>query len=126
MAGGDSIITPRELARPRGVVHRTGADVQLWSWAGLKANETLRAALGNPDGKSYNDVMVIRGLDDTAAISRTTVADAVASIPEQMAQDLKFSVALPHDVAVRILGERFTDTAGAEDVAGRRLVRTFG
>lgn len=108
------------------VVERTGSDVHLWSWAGLKANETLRAALGDPEGRSYNDVMVIRGLDDTAAISRAAVDDSVPAIPVEMAQELKFSAALPPDVAVRILAERFTDTAGAADVTRKRLVRTFG
>ncbi|WP_166390134.1 DEAD/DEAH box helicase [Nocardioides ochotonae] len=105
------------------VVERAGSDVQLWSWAGLKANETLRAALGGAEGRSYNDVMVIRGLDDTADISRTSVDGAVPAIPEEMARELKFSAALPHDVAVRILAERFTDAAGAEDVTEHRLVR---
>lgn len=106
------------------VAERVGHDAHLWTWAGLKANETLRSALDGPEGRSYNDVMVIRELDDTAAISRTTVADAVPDIPAEMAQQLKFSAALPQDVAVRILGERFTDTGGAEDVTRSRLVRS--
>ena len=108
------------------VVERTGPDVHLWTWAGLKANETLRAALGGPEGHSYNDVMVIRGLEDTSAISRADVAEAVPSIPEAMADELKFSAAMPREDAVRVLAERFTDRAGAANVTCQRLVRGSG
>lgn len=104
------------------VVQRAGPDVHLWTWAGLKANETLRSALGGPEGHSYNDVMVIRDLAETSAINRADVTEAVPAVPKTMADDLKFSAALPRAVAARIVGERFMDTAGAGDVTRRRLV----
>ncbi|GGD24616.1 DEAD/DEAH box helicase [Nocardioides daphniae] len=104
------------------VVERAGPDVHLWTWAGLKANETLRAALGGPEGHSYNDVMVIRGLDDAGAINRVDVSDAVPDIPEAMAEELKFAAALPREEAVRVLAERFTDGMGAGRITEQPLV----
>ena len=108
------------------VLERTGPDVHLWTWAGLKANETLRAALGGPEGRSYNDVMVIRDLQDTSGINRAVTSEAVPYIPEAMADELKFAAALPRDLAVRILAERFTDRQGAAGITSRRLLRTLG
>ncbi|MBE7325181.1 DEAD/DEAH box helicase [Nocardioides sp. Y6] len=103
------------------VVERTGPDVHLWTWAGLKANETLRSALGGPEGTSYNDVMILRDLDDTAAINHADVSDAVPDIPAAMAEELKFSAALPPEDAVRVLAERFTDRVGAAQIVQQPL-----
>jgi ATP-dependent Lhr-like helicase len=105
------------------VVQRDDRDVRLWTWAGLKANETLRAALGGPEGRSYNDVMVLRGVDDTAVISGADVTTVVPVIPEEMVRALKFSAALPSDVAARTLGERFADPVGANAIARGQLIR---
>lgn len=108
------------------VVERTGRDTHLWTWAGLKANETLRSALGGPDGRSSNDVMVIRDLQDTSMINGAVTAEAVPEIAGSMTDQLKFSAALPHDVAVRVLSERFTDSRGAAAITSQQLVRAFG
>lgn len=105
------------------VVQRSDRDVRLWTWAGLKANETLRAALGGSEGRSYNDVMVLRGVDDTAVISGADVTTVVPEIPEEMVRALKFSAALPPDVAARTLAERFADPAGARAIVDAHLIR---
>lgn len=105
------------------VVERNDHDLIVWTWAGLKANETLRAALGNLEGRSYNDVMVLRGLDDTDAINRAELEGVVPAVPEEMVRALKFSAALPAEVAVRTLAQRFADSAGASAVVSQRLVR---
>lgn len=99
------------------VVERSGQDLHVWSWAGLRANETLRAALGGAEGPSYNDVMVLRGtvrLDQGRDVSLEHV---VPHVPAAMVDSLKFSAALPPDVATATLAERFSDRRGAAALA---------
>lgn len=98
------------------VVSGPDNDVQLWTWAGLKANETLRAALGCVEGQSYNDVMIARGVGDLRRISETEFDDVVPAVPVGMVERLKFSASLPLDMAVHTLGERFADRVGAESL----------
>ncbi|MCK9795945.1 DEAD/DEAH box helicase [Isoptericola sp. 4D.3] len=98
------------------VVERSGYDHNLWTWAGLKANETLRAALGGAEGQSYNDIMVLRGV---RALDRPTdieLDDVLPRVPVEMVESLKFSAALPEQVAIKTLAERFADRRGAEGV----------
>lgn len=99
------------------VVERSGHDVHLWTWAGLKANETLRAGLGGAEGQSYNDVMVLRGAGELARLAEVLFDDVVPRIPVEMVESLKFSAALPGSTAVKTLSERFADRAGAQSVA---------
>lgn len=103
------------------VVQRQGADVHLWTWAGLKANETLGAALGGLEGRSSNDYMVLRELQSSTQIGQAQVQDVLPHVPAEMADELKFSAALPPEAAKRVLAERFVDREGAFDVANRRL-----
>lgn len=105
------------------VVERTGQDLRLWTWAGLKASETLRAALGGLEGRSYNAVMVLRGLGDTAAINRAQVDGVAPEVPVEMVSALKFSAALPEDLAAHTLAERYADQSGAKAVTDGRLLR---
>lgn len=99
------------------VVNRPGDDVHLWTWAGLKANETLRAGLGGAEGQSYNDVMVLRGAGDLSRLADVSFDDVVPHVPAEMVEGLKFSAALPELTAVKTLAERFADRAGAQSVA---------
>lgn len=98
------------------VVKQSGHDLQVWTWAGLRANETLRAALGGAEGRSFNDVMLVRGgrLD---ALHDAAMDDVAPRVPPGMVDSLKFSVALPATVAVRALSERFADRRGALTLA---------
>ncbi len=99
------------------VVETSGHDVRLWTWAGLKANETLRAGLGGVEGQSLNDEMTLRGAGDLDRLAQVSFDDVVPRIPAEMVTSLKFSAALPEQTAVKTLGERFADRSGAATVA---------
>lgn len=99
------------------VVERAGHDVHVWTWAGLKANETLRAGLGGAEGPSYNDVMVLRGVGELSKLADVPFEDVVPRVPVEMVDTLKFSAALPGVVAITTLAERFADRSGAAAVA---------
>lgn len=105
------------------VVEQSGLDTHVWTWAGLKANETLRAGLGGAEGRSYNDVMVLRGAGDLSRLAEISFDDVVPRVPVEMVDSLKFSAALPEATAVRTLSERFADKAGAAAVASENLTR---
>lgn len=98
------------------VIGRSGQDVRLWTWAGLKANETLRAGLGGAEGQSYNDVMILRGAGELSRLAGISFDDVVPHVPAEMVETLKFSAALPEATAVKTLSERFADRAGAQAV----------
>lgn len=86
---------------------------RLWTWAGLKANATLLAGLGLEARGVENDYVdwptdaTVADLDPSAI--PTPGPDAVTG--------LKFSAALPPDLAARTLGERLADPAGARATA---------
>lgn len=89
----------------------------MWTWAGLRANETLRAALGGVEGQSGNDVMVLRGAGRLDRLAEVAMEHVAPHIPDEMVDTLKFSAALPHDLAVTTLAERFADRVDAAAVA---------
>jgi ATP-dependent Lhr-like helicase len=103
------------------VLERSGQDAHLWTWAGLKANETLRAGLGGAEGQSYNDVMVLRGAVDLSRLADISFDEVVPRVPVEMVENLKFSAALPEATAIKTLSERFADRAGAAAVAAESL-----
>lgn len=105
------------------VVEPSGQDIHLWTWAGLKANETLRAGLG-AEGRSYNDAMVVRGTGGLGELAELSFDDVVPAVSAEMVETLKFSAALPPGTAARTLGERFCDRAGARTVSREVIVRT--
>ena len=79
------------------------AQVDLWL---VHANATLLAALGlNASGVENESVLLPEGLtgDDIKAAD----TDAVPRVDEEAISELKFSVALPPDLAVKTLGERW-------------------
>lgn len=107
------------------VAERSGHELHLWTWAGLKANETLRAGLGGAEGQSYNDVMTFRVVGDMDRLVEEGFESALPHVPIEMVDSLKFSAALPEELAARTLAERFADRAGAAEVL--RWLRTgFG
>lgn len=99
------------------VFERSGLNTHLWTWAGLKANETIRAGLGGMGGQSYNDFMVLHGPVDLGRLGRISFEDVVPLIPAEMVENLKFSAALPEGIALKTLSERFADKVGAGVVA---------
>jgi ATP-dependent Lhr-like helicase len=112
-----------QVSRDGLVFERSGHDTHLWAWAGLKANETLRAGLGGVEGQSYNDVMILRGAVDLGRLAEISFDDVVPRIPVEMVENLKFSAALPEATAIKTLSERFADRAGAAAVAADNMTR---
>ena len=95
----------------------------LWTWAGLRANETLLAALGPVGEVSADNTSVRLPPGIGAADIRAAAVDAALPVvsPEAVA-GLKFSAALPVELATATLAERFVDRAGAEVVRRARIV----
>ncbi|MFI9487353.1 DEAD/DEAH box helicase [Promicromonospora sp. NPDC052451] len=104
------------------VVEQSGQDVHVWTWAGLKANETLRAGLGGAEGQSFNDIMVIRRAGPLGELADVAFDDVAPRVSAEMVTSLKFSVALPEAAAVKTLAERFADRPGAR-LAAQELAR---
>ncbi|WP_035923649.1 DEAD/DEAH box helicase [Kocuria rosea] len=102
------------------VLERSGQNTHLWTWAGLKANETLRAGLGGAEGRSYNDVMILRGVGDLQKLAEISFDDVVPRVPVEMVETLKFSAALPEATAIKTLSERFADKVGAAAAASEQ------
>lgn len=94
---------------------------RVWTWAGLKANATLLAGLGLEASAVENDYLDIPIETD----SRTADVYQVPSVPEEAVDGLKFSAALPPDLAARTLGERLADSAGALATASQPWVKRF-
>ncbi len=103
--------------RPRGA----GA-ARLWTWAGLKANATLLAGLGlGATGVENESILLPEGVSayDVKAVD----SDAVPRVDDDAITGLKFSAALPVDLAVKTLGERLADPHGAGEIARARIVQ---
>ncbi|MET4639585.1 DEAD/DEAH box helicase [Mycetocola sp. 2940] len=109
-----------------GAVLRRGArGATLWGFAGLRAHETLIAALGSP-GECIADNETIQFNDGLSAADLRMAAVDLALpevLPEAVA-GLKFSVALPPKLAASTLAERFVDRGGAESLARGPLAVT--
>lgn len=100
----------------RGLVVWPGAESQrIWTWAGLKANATLLAGLGLESRGVENDYVDLPADVDLAG----AVPDRVPDPGPDAITGLKFSVALPLDLAARTVGERLADSAGAEKTAAK-------
>jgi ATP-dependent Lhr-like helicase len=108
------------------VLRRRGVGSELWTWAGWRANETLIAALGVIDATSDNTVVRLPagvGVDQLRAAS---VDHALPFVNPQAVDGLKFSAALPPEVARATLAERAVDRDGARDVVSQRIVVRTG
>lgn len=105
------------------LLHSRGSGgTRLWTWAGLKANATLLSGLDlSASGVENESVVLPEGVtvDDIKAAD----CDAVPVVDEEAISGLKFSVALPLDLAVKTLGERLADPRGAGATARARIVR---
>lgn len=99
------------------------AGAVLWTWAGLRANETLLAALG-PVGEVSADNTALRlptGVG-VAAIRAANVETALPVVSPESVEGLKFSAALPFSMATATLAERFVDRRGAIAVVRSKIV----
>ena len=101
----------------RFVVERRATESVLWSFAGLRAHETLAAALPETAVKTTtNEAMHFDSEFDLTTLSTVDVTDTMPRISIEAVQGLKFSEALPSDMAVATLSERFADHTGAAEV----------
>lgn len=105
------------------VVIETEHEKQLWAWGGLRAHQTLIAAVGESGRAGATNEAIQWPADyDLTALASCDVRDAVPLISPEAVDGLKFSAALPRDLAVETLGERFADEAGAAEIAAQPRV----
>lgn len=98
------------------VLRETSTGRQLWTWSGLRANATFAAATGHVPTDVKNEYIGFDAEADLGAMRRTVIGDTVPVIAPEAVDALKFSAALPRELAERTLAERFTDRAGAEAI----------
>jgi ATP-dependent Lhr-like helicase len=105
------------------VVTRAGDDVRWWTWAGYRTNATLASTLaGLTDAKQRVDDVAIRlRTDVTREMWRAALADAgervcLPDVDERALRGLKFSEALPQELAKATLATRLADVNGAAAV----------
>ncbi|MCH5644435.1 DEAD/DEAH box helicase [Gordonia sp. ABSL49_1] len=101
---------------------RSAGGSRFWTWAGLKANATLLAGLGlDVSGVENESVRLPDGIKARAI--RTADSEAFPIVDEEAISGLKFSVALPPDLAAKTLGERLGDPTGATDTTKCNVVQ---
>ncbi len=107
------------------VISRGDKDVVLWSMAGLRAHETLAAALpGEFDARSTNESMRFTLAFDIEEFRGAALDDALPFIAPDAVSGLKFSAALPAEMARATLAERFVDRVHAKVVVESAVVVT--
>lgn len=104
------------------VLQERGLSKRLWTWAGLKANRTFAAVMGYGDVTATNEYVDLPVDAVVEEIRHMSVIDAVPAVSDELVDVLKFSAALPRELAVRTLAERFTDRVGAEVVLSEAWV----
>lgn len=108
------------------VLERAPAETRLWTWAGWKANETLVAAL-HADATTDNTCIQLPVDFDPRQLRMAEVTTARPFVDPAALDGLKFSAALPTDLARATLAVRHSDCVGALDVASAPLsIRTVG
>ncbi|MGK0716480.1 DEAD/DEAH box helicase [Leucobacter sp. W1153] len=119
-----ALATSREAWRARVdakglVLARGDTEAVLWSMAGLKAHETLAAALPiGFEARSTNESMRFSTAGfDLHALRDAAIDGAFPYIAPEAVSGLKFSAALPADLARATLAERFCDREHAMEVA---------
>jgi ATP-dependent Lhr-like helicase len=105
------------------VVSRGEDDLRWWTWAGYRTNATLKATLGAvADEAQRVDDLSIRLRADLRPPTWRGVVDAVRDrlclpeVDEKALAGLKFSEALPRDLAVATLAARLADLDHAQAV----------
>ena len=105
------------------VLSRRAKGITFWTWAGLRANETLLSGLGYPDGTAADNLSIRLPAEISIEDIRTVdVATALPVISPEAVEGLKFSAALPPGLASATLAARFVDRAGAADIVGKPFV----
>jgi len=101
------------------LITRHGRDVRWWTWAGFRANATLAAWLAgavDPLQRPADSYMRLRHdltREEWAQVRRTPRKDGLPQVSTMAVRGLKFSAALPEDLATRVLAARIADPDGA-------------
>ena len=114
--------TAPDLVHPGGTVISRGpaGDVRWWTWAGLRANATLIATLGDmaDTAQRVEEFFVRLRSDATPQAWKAALTDVeerlcLPSVDDKALDGLKFSVALPRHLAEATLAARLADLDGA-------------
>lgn len=105
----------------------SGSQGRWWTWAGTAANRTLQASLpGIVDPRQRLDEKSIRLLPDVTVSQLSAALAAIdwsaPAVDEAALRGLKFSAALPRELAVHTLGARLADIPSAMSVVGETRV----
>lgn len=105
------------------VIERDSKGITLWSMAGLRAHETLAAALPVAfEPRSTNEYIRFSNQFNVAALRAVAPVTSVPHITQAAVDGLKFSAALTPNVARSTLAERFADRTHATEVAASPVV----
>jgi ATP-dependent helicase Lhr and Lhr-like helicase len=105
------------------LITRSGQDVRWWTWAGFRANATLAASL--PDIADQiqrpTDAWVRLRADLKPELWREALHNAPSRVRDPAAdlravKGLKFSAALPDDLASAVVSRRLSDVIGAREI----------
>ncbi|MEU7880103.1 DEAD/DEAH box helicase [Microbispora bryophytorum] len=108
----------RDLAHPDGtVIVRNDGDLEWWTWAGYRANATIKATLGPlADPTQRVDDLHVRLRNDLTGTGwRQDLAGELShpDIDDRALNGLKFSALLPRELAVETLATRLADLPAA-------------
>jgi ATP-dependent Lhr-like helicase len=105
------------------VISRGDLDLRWWTWAGYRANATLKATLGGlaDEAQRVDDVSIRLRTDLRLSTWRSATAElknrlCLPEVDEKALADLKFSDALPRHLAVATLAARLADLDHASSV----------
>lgn len=109
------------------ITRGTRGDVRWWTWAGYRANATLKTTLGEDAGRPQRvSDTYLRLRDDldpeawTAARRQAREHLCLPHVDERALEGLKFSAALPRHLAEATLAARAADLDGAAAVLEQR------
>ncbi|KQS08320.1 ATP-dependent helicase [Curtobacterium sp. Leaf183] len=109
------------------VLTRSTNEATLWSMGGLKAHETLAAALPIKfEARSTNEYIRVTVDFDVKVMRAVTLEGVFPYIDARAVDGLKFSAALPADLAYATLAERFVDTVNAAGIASSSIAIVTG
>lgn len=105
------------------VLLRNSKASELWTWAGWRANETVAAALRTRGVHATTNNTTIRLAENLpiSALRDLSVVGVLPAVSPQAIRGLKFSVALPPELAESSLAARNVDAAGAQFVADAKI-----
>jgi len=116
--------TAADSVHPGGtLITRVGGDVRWWTWGGYRANATLTASLASlTDATQRPTDAYLRLREDLSPAMWSEVRASTGkrlvlpTVDRRAIKGLKFSAALPEQLAAAVLAERLADLDGAASV----------